>query len=127
MAPVILIVDDEEDLPNLIKDYLDDEAEFEIQRASSGEEGLEMMESVKPDICMVDMRLPGMNGNEFILASLRKNPACKYIIHTGSIDYSIPPQLREQGITQQSILFKPVMNLGVYLEKINELLTDTEN
>ena len=43
MAPVILIVDDEEDLPNLIKDYLDDEAEFEIQRASSGEEGLRLL------------------------------------------------------------------------------------
>jgi DNA-binding NtrC family response regulator len=125
MTPVILIIDDEEDLPNLIKDYLDDEAELNIERASSGEEGLEMIESLKPDICMVDMRLPGMNGNEFILQSLKKNPACKYIIHTGSIDYSIPPVLREHGITQQSILFKPVMNLDVYLEKINELLMDS--
>ena len=123
MPPIILIVDDEEHLPNLIKDFLDDEAEFEIQRASSGEEGLEMMESIKPDLCMVDMRLPGMNGNEFILSSLKKNPACKYIIHTGSIDYSIPIQLREHGITQESVLFKPVTNLNIYLEKINELLT----
>ncbi len=123
MTPIILIVDDEEHLPNLIKDFLDDEAEFEIQRASSGEEGLEMMESIKPDLCMVDMRLPGMNGNEFILNSLKKNPACKYIIHTGSIDYSIPIQLREHGITQESVLFKPVTNLNIYLEKINELLT----
>ncbi len=123
MTPIILIVDDEEHLPNLIKDFLDDEAEFEIQRASSGEEGLEMMESIKPDLCMVDMRLPGMNGNEFILSSLKKNPACKYIIHTGSIDYSIPIQLREHGITQESVLFKPVTNLNIYLEKINELLT----
>ncbi len=122
MTPIILIVDDEEHLPNLIKDFLDDEAEFEIQRASSGEEGLEMMESIKPDLCMVDMRLPGMNGNEFILNSLKKNPACKYIIHTGSIDYSIPIQLREHGITQESVLFKPVTSLNIYLKKINELL-----
>jgi DNA-binding NarL/FixJ family response regulator len=122
MNPTLLIVDDEDILPDLIQDYLEDETEFMVRQAPSGEEGLELMDTIRPDICMVDIRLPGMNGNEFILNALKKIPGCKFIIHTGSIDYTIPPELQEIGITQQSILFKPVTGLHLYLEKITELL-----
>jgi CheY-like chemotaxis protein len=122
MNPTLLIVDDETILPDLIKDYLEDETDFNILVAASGEEGLEILDSQKPDICMVDMRLPGINGNQFILRALQNSPECKFIIHTGSIDYTIPRELKEKGITQQSILFKPVTGLHLYLDKITELL-----
>ncbi len=122
MPPTLLIVDDEKILPELIQDFLEDEADLNTVVASSGEEGLVLMRSHNPDICMVDMRLPGMNGNQFILQALQDSPECKFIIHTGSIDYTIPQELKDQGITRQSILFKPVIGLHLYLDKITELL-----
>jgi len=123
MNTSLLIVDDETVIPDLIQDFLEDETDFTITIASSGEEGLESIDRQKPDICMVDMRLPGINGNQFIQQALEKHPQCKFIIHTGSIDYQIPQELREKGITEQSILFKPVIGLHLYLEKITELLS----
>jgi len=123
MNPTLLIVDDETILPDLIKDYLEDETLYTVLLAASGEEGLKLLESHKPDICMVDMRLPGINGNQFILQALQILPQCKFIIHTGSIDYTLPTELKEKGITQQSLLFKPVTGLHLYLDKITELLS----
>lgn len=122
MNPSILIVDDEKDIPSLIRDYLEDETEFLVQHATTAEEGLKMMHSSPPDLCMVDIRLPGMDGNTFIAKALAIHPACKIIIHTGSLDYTIPSVLKRLGIHEQCILFKPVMHLHQYVEKITELL-----
>ena len=122
MEPSILIVDDEQDLPEMIKDFLEDETDFKVCVVNSAEKGLELLPALRPDLCMVDMRLPGMDGNTFILHAIKQQPACKFIIHTGSSEYTIPPELRDQGITRQSILFKPVIGLHLYLDKINELL-----
>ncbi|HHD64905.1 MAG TPA: response regulator, partial [Desulfobulbaceae bacterium] len=58
MNPTLLIVDDDDILPDLIQDYLEDETEFMVRQAPSGEEGLELMDTIRPDICMVDIRLP---------------------------------------------------------------------
>lgn len=125
MNPSILIVDDEEDIPSLIRDYLEDETEFLVRHATSAEEGLELMQSFVPDLCMVDIRLPGMDGNSFIEKALAIHPLCKVIIHTGSLDYTIPPDLERLGLHEQSILFKPVEHLHQYVDKITELLTIT--
>ena len=122
MNPSILIVDDEDDIPSLIQDYLEDETEFQVEHASSAEEGLELMKTFIPDLCMVDIRLPGMDGNTFIEKALAIRPSCKIIIHTGSLDYTIPPVLEKLGIGEQSILFKPVVHLHQYVDKITELL-----
>ncbi len=126
MEPIILIVDDEQDLPDMIKDFLEDETAFTIRSVNSAEKGLELLPELRPDICMVDMRLPGMDGNTFILQAIKQLPDCKFIIHTGSSEYTIPPELRKKGITPQSILFKPVIGLHLYLNKINELLAGRE-
>jgi DNA-binding NtrC family response regulator len=123
MDAAILIVDDEDDIPALIQDYLEDETEFQVEHASSAEEGLELMQTLAPDLCMVDIRLPGMDGNKFIEKALAIRPSCKVIIHTGSLDYTIPPMLEQLGIREESILFKPVIQLRQYVDKINELLT----
>jgi response regulator RpfG family c-di-GMP phosphodiesterase len=42
---------------------------------------LEVGDTKKTDRCVVDMRLPGMNGNEFILAAHGKLPEYQFIIH----------------------------------------------
>ncbi len=118
----VLIIDDEIDIAQTIKDFLEDETDFKVVFSFSGEEGLKMLDKVKPDICIVDMRLPEMTGIEFILRTHKKLPETKFIVHTGSIHYSIPLELKHMGITEDFVVAKPALDLAVFHEKIKQLL-----
>ena len=121
MFSKILIVDDEVDLPLIMQDFLEDEGGFEVAIAHSGESGLELLTSLEPDVCIVDMRLGKMSGNDFIEAAYEKRPQCKFLIHTGSIDYTMPDALKKIGPSRVSVVFKPV-SLVTMKEKIESLL-----
>ena len=122
MSAKILIVDDEKDLSASIRDYITDESSHKVFLAYSGEEGLEELEKVKPDLCIVDMRLPGMNGNDFIINANMRLSQCRFIIHTGSMDYQLPDQLIQIGITKDFLLNKPVPDMAIFIKKIQQLM-----
>lgn len=118
----VLIVDDEDALPRIMRDYLEDEGGFDVTIASSGEAGLELCQSARFDVCIVDVRLGKMTGNEFIVMAHQQLPECQFIIHTGSLDYVIPEELTMIGLTSASVLFKPILDLAEIEKKINSLL-----
>jgi len=117
-----MIVDDESSIPLMIKDYLDDETDFDVSIATSGEDALVLYTREPPDLCIVDMRLGGMTGNDYIIAASKINSGCKFIIYTGSIDYVLPQELTKIGVTTDSILFKPVFQLDDFYKKIKDIL-----
>ncbi len=123
----ILIVDDEIDLPRTVSDYLEDVCGYETELADTAEDGLEKCASLQPAICIVDMHLPGMDGNEFIQKAHTKVPNCKFIIHTGAMDYVLSDELQEIGVTEDSIIHKPVFNLSDFSDKIKTLLSCSPN
>jgi len=59
--PNILVVEDEEDLRDIIIYNLEREG-YEAVGVESGEQGLELASSLKPDLIILDLMLPGMNG-----------------------------------------------------------------
>lgn len=68
----ILVVDDEPDCISIIKCRLE-WCHYEVISASNGEEGLQMAESEKPDLILLDTNMPVMNGHE-MLERMRKHP-----------------------------------------------------
>jgi CheY-like chemotaxis protein len=121
MSKNILLVDDEFQIPQGIRDLLEDETDFFVELASSGEAALETMTRFAPDVCIVDMRLPGLNGNEFILRAHSLCPGARFLIHTGSIDYVLPDELRAIGMDAGNVIAKPVQDLSIFITKINTL------
>ncbi len=69
----ILVVDDEKDIVDLIAYNLEQEG-FAVSRAYEGEEALKEIASIKPDLVLLDLMLPGMPGTE-VCRRVRKDPS----------------------------------------------------
>lgn len=76
----ILVVDDEERIRSLVGQYLRAEG-YEVAEAASGEEALAKAQSHPPDLVVLDVRLPGVDGFE-VLAELRKRSEVYVIMLT---------------------------------------------
>ena len=74
----ILVVDDDPVIQELIKNMLAENGYENIQTAGSGEEALEMMKQNPPDLVVLDILLPGMQGYE-VCRKMRANKATIHI------------------------------------------------
>ena len=70
--PTILVVDDEPSVTKLLSMLLTSEG-YEVITARTGEECLKKLEAIKPDLIVMDMMLPGMDGKD-ALEKIRENP-----------------------------------------------------
>ena len=73
---------------------------YEVETAENGKLGLALCESMRPDIILLDLMMPEMNGDE-MLAELRKAPwgkAIKVIILTNKGEQEIPPAVKTLGV-----------------------------
>ena len=78
--PKILVVDDEDRSLRLVEAMLAPEG-YEVVLAHSGEEGLEKIRDACPDIVLLDIMMPGMNGYE-VLRILRQQSNIPVIMLT---------------------------------------------
>ena len=72
-----MIVDDEKNIVELVKAILEHEG-FEVIGVHTGQECLDKLKEVKPDLILMDMMMPGMSGRE-TTEKIRANPATKNI------------------------------------------------
>lgn len=63
MKEKILVVDDEENLLNVIKDYLLRES-YEVYTANRGNKAIELFRKIEPDFIILDLMLPDISGEE---------------------------------------------------------------
>ena len=73
----ILAIDDEVDLLDIIHVWLTERG-FEVVTASNGKEALKQLETIRPDLVLLDLLMPHMSGLE-ILNQIKKNPKTKSI------------------------------------------------
>lgn len=112
----VLLVDDDSLIRECLMAYFEDEG-FCVFSACSGEQALKLVAEIRPAVCISDLKLPGMNGDEFILASHRLSPETRYMLHTGML-FSLTDELRATGMTVDDVLLKPVHDLSKLVRKI---------
>ncbi len=74
MKKSVLVVDDEPMIRDLIREALGDR--YRIVEASSGEEALRLLESSRPDLMILDIMMPGIDGYT-VVAKVRGDPRTK--------------------------------------------------
>lgn len=124
MNPRVLVVDDEPFILTGLRVFLEDEG-MQVVCAASGEEAVDVLRGDSGyDVCIMDMRLPGMNGDTTIRALHEICTTLKFIIHTGSSDYSIPDDLHAMGITGAQYFPKPQADMKPLADMVRALAGD---
>ncbi len=82
MERKVLIVDDEESVVQSIAGVLEDEG-FRVAKAKSGEEAIKVFQQEEPDVTLLDIWMPGMDGIEVLKRLKWIAPECQVIMISG--------------------------------------------
>ncbi|HWM18047.1 MAG TPA: response regulator transcription factor [Ilumatobacteraceae bacterium] len=99
----VLVVDDEPAIVEIVRDYLAD-AGYRVSTAHSGEEALRQVRSIRPDLIVLDLGLPGLDGLDvarairqsyripIIMLTARSDEADRVVgLELGADDYVVKP------------------------------------
>jgi FixJ family two-component response regulator len=119
MAEKILIVDDEQVVRSSIGSYLEDQG-YETSAARDGVEALKAFDGGRPDLVVLDLRLPGMDGLD-ILREIRSRAAeVPVVIVSGAGQIDDVVQALRLGAWDY--LFKPIRDLSMLRHSVQTCL-----
>lgn len=121
MHPRIMIIDDEEHIRTSLACFLEDFDEFDVRTAHSAELALEELRREPAGLCIVDIRLPAMNGAEFIRIAKERGLCPHHVLHTGSTDFQQYVDIGKLGMTGEDVFQKPCDSMAM-LERIRKVL-----
>lgn len=96
MPAKLLVIDDENGILDEVKAFFEEEG-FQVFAVDSGEEGIQILKREKPDVMLVDMKLPDMSGLLVLKVAKESSPLTKVIVNTGYIDQVMIDQAEELG------------------------------
>lgn len=117
----LLIVEDDDDFQLLYRLYLQGQS-YRILEARNGKEALEVIEHERPDLIVLDMIMPEMDGEQFIQKFRFEKRIFDTPIIIASVNDKISPRLLEKGKIH-STLKKP-FPMEALLEKVKSALGD---
>lgn len=114
----VLIIDDEPAITTALGTFFGDVGGHSVSVAHTGTDGLAQFRRVRPELVLLDIRLPDMTGFE-VLQELRHEPVA-VVVMTGFGEISLAVQAMQQGA--EGFLTKPVelSHLGVVAERAFE-------
>lgn len=95
----VLVVDDDEAIVEMFTELLERDGRFEVQTAATGYDAGILTEQFRPDIVLLDFKLPDINGTA-VCRTIRSNPAYKHmqiIIISGVADPDEVSELKAAG------------------------------
>jgi DNA-binding NarL/FixJ family response regulator len=87
MPHTILIVDDSPEVCNIVRTFLQRDVNFKIcGEAGSGLEAIKKAEELRPDLVLLDLKMPGLNGIEVATVLKRVLPRAKIVLFSAYTD-----------------------------------------
>jgi DNA-binding NtrC family response regulator len=91
----ILVVDDEPDIVDIVREHF--EAIYEVHTALSGSRAIKLVRTVRPDLVLLDLRMPGLSGVDVLKTLRRMDPKLVVIIITANEDTDVAADAIAQG------------------------------
>ena len=117
----VLVVDDEPAIRNSLVSFLED-YDFNVYAAKSSEQALQILSEVTCQVAIVDLRLPGINGDTMILDAKKRFPSLRFVIHTGSVNFHLSQDLSNVGIKPEHLIIKPQHDMSQFITVIERLV-----
>jgi DNA-binding NtrC family response regulator len=111
----VLLVDDEAEFVSALAERLEMRG-FDAQTATSGEEALEKINASPPDVVLLDVLMPGMNGLEVLKRIKASHPQIQVILLTGRGSWDGIQGIREGAY---DCLMKPIQ-----IEELMQIMAD---
>lgn len=123
MAKVVLIVDDNAFVRQALYELFKREADFEVcGEAGNGREAIEKAQQLHPDLIVLDLSMPVMNGLDAARVLNRLMPTVPLIMYTALGDSFVRQQARLIGISELVSKSEPT---SVLIDKARRLLYPT--
>ena len=107
--PRIVAIDDEVDFVGTIREYLQ-LREYDIETASKPAQGLELINNNKPDVIILDLKMPGINGEE-VLGLIKSKKLKAKVIFVSAFDDGGKTKARMLEAGAFAFLDKPLKSL----------------
>lgn len=122
----IILVDDEEEVrKSIIKKIRWEEAGFEVVGdAENGQDALEKLEVLEPDVVLTDIRMPYMDGLTLTEKIHQKYPSMKVVIFSGYDDFEYAQRAIKLNVTEYILKPVNVAELTAILKKIKSNLDE---
>lgn len=98
MSTTIMVVDDSPFASKQIKDIVEDNRYEVIGYAKDGEEAIEFYKELKPDIVILDIIMPGLNGLETAEILKKQDPAVKILMLSSLCDAGTMEEVKSIGV-----------------------------
>lgn len=121
MAIKIAIVEDDQAISQMYRFKFEAE-DYEVETAENGKLGLELIEKMKPDIVLLDLMMPEMNGDE-VLAKMRATAwgkDIKVVVLTNMGEQEIPESVKRLGVSH--VILKAAMTPRQVAEVVKQEL-----
>ena len=92
----ILVVDDEETIREMLVTYLETEG-YDVGTADSGVTALQVIEEFKPQVVLLDIRMPDMDGLQCLRSIMKQNPDIAVVMMSGFVSEQIAKKTLELG------------------------------
>ncbi|MBN2022879.1 MAG: response regulator [Pirellulales bacterium] len=121
--PTILIVEDDASVRRSIVAYLEDRG-FGILEAENGAVGLEVFRRNKPDVILLDLRMPVMDGLEALSHVTRESPDTPVVVISGTGAIANAVEALHRGAWDY--LLKPIEHMDILLHGVQTVLERAE-
>ena len=104
----VLVVDDDPFIRESIQLFLESEG-LSVRVASGGKEGIELLHEAEPDVALVDLRMPRINGLDVLREFKRLAPEVEVVMATG--DATLESALSAMKLGAYTYIEKPIVDL----------------